>query len=256
MPMCYSGYMPNNPATRKKRRRTTLVPVTTMKEIPVLSDRERAELTAALKSAQARVEAGKGIDHEPDTFEQRLVGIYRKGTAAEIVSFWREAGPQKWFEKDEEFDLTIRSRFLAIHDSAARGELAILEDNAQGALALVILLDQFPRNMFRGRARAFAADPLARAVAGRALVRGFDHATDALMRPFFYLPFMHSEMLADQDRCVRLYQALGDAELLRYAVAHRDVIAKFGRFPHRNRVLGRDTTSAEQEFLDGGGFAG
>jgi uncharacterized protein (DUF924 family) len=176
--------------------------------------------------------------------------------ATEIVSFWRQAGPDKWFEKDDDFDRTIRSRFLAIHAAAARSELAAWEHGAQGALALVILLDQFPRNMFRGTAQAFATDPLARAVAERALVRGFDHATDALMRPFFYLPFMHSEMLADQDRCVRLYQAFGDAELLRYAVAHRDVIAKFGRFPHRNRVLGRDTTSAEQEFLDGGGFAG
>jgi len=176
--------------------------------------------------------------------------------AAEIVSFWRQAGPQKWFEKDEEFDLTIRSRFLAIHDSAARGELAEWERGAEGALASVILLDQFPRNMFRGSARAFATDPLARAVAERALARGFDHATDALMRPFFYLPFMHSEQLADQQRCVRLYQALGDAELLRYAVAHHDIIAKFGRFPHRNRALNRDTTSAEQAFLDGGGFAG
>jgi len=95
-----------------------------------------------------------------------------------------------------------------------------------------------------------------RAKAERALARGFDHTTDALMRPFFYLPFMHSEQLADQQRCVRLYQALGDAELLRYAVAHHDIIAKFGRFPHRNRALNRDTTSAEQAFLDGGGFAG
>ena len=176
--------------------------------------------------------------------------------AAEIVSFWRQAGPQKWFEKDEEFDRTVRLRFLAIHEAAGRGELAAWERGAEGALASVILLDQFPRNMFRGSARAFATDPLARAVAERALARGFDHATDALMRPFFYLPFMHSEQLADQQRCVRLYQALGDAELLRYAVAHHDIIAKFGRFPHRNRALNRDTTSAEQAFLDGGGFAG
>ena len=106
---------------------------------------------------------------------------------ADIVSFWREAGPEKWFEKDDEFDLTIRSRFLAIHEAAARGDLAAFEETAEGALALLILLDQFPRNMFRGSARAFATDPLARAVANRALARGFDLAIDKTMRPFFYL---------------------------------------------------------------------
>ena len=124
---------------------------------------------------------------------------------ADIVFFWREAGPEKWFEKDDEFDLTIRSRFLAIHEAAERGDLAAFEETAEGALALVILLDQFPRNMFRNSARAFATDPLARAVANRALARGFDLAVDETMRPFFYLPFMHSELLADQDRCLRLY---------------------------------------------------
>ena len=116
---------------------------------------------------------------------------------------------------------------------------------------LAILLDQFPRNMFRGSAQAFATDPLARAVANRALARGFDQATDEMMRPFFYLPFMHSELLADQDRCVRLREAFGDPELLKYATIHRDIVVKFGRFPHRNRAMGRDTTPAEQEFLDG-----
>jgi len=177
-------------------------------------------------------------------------------TAAEIVAFWREAGPEKWFEKDEEFDVAIRSRFLASHEAAARGELPAFEDSAEGALALVILLDQFSRNMFRGSARAFATDPLARAAAERAIARGFDQAFDEAMRAFFYLPFMHSELLADQDRCVRLFAALGDADMSQYATEHRDVIAKFGRFPHRNRALERVTTPAEQRFLDDGGFAG
>jgi uncharacterized protein (DUF924 family) len=177
-------------------------------------------------------------------------------TSAEVVSFWRAAGPGGWFAKDNDFDQTIRSRFLAIHTTAARGEFAALEEDAEGALALLILLDQFPRNMFRGMARAFATDPLARAVANRSLARGFDQATDELMRPSFYLPFMHSESLTDQDRSVRLHEAFGNAEQLRYATVHRDIVAKFGRFPHRNGVLGRDTTPAEQEFLDGGGFAG
>jgi uncharacterized protein (DUF924 family) len=177
-------------------------------------------------------------------------------TPAEIISFWREAGPEKWFEKDEAFDLAISAKFLPIHEAAARGELAAWEESAKGALALVILLDQFPRNMFRGSAQAFATDPLARAVADRALAHGFDQATDKTMRQFFYLPFMHSELLADQDRSVRLYEALGELEQAKFAAIHRDIIAKFGRFPHRNHALGRDTTSAEQEFLDGGGFAG
>ncbi len=174
----------------------------------------------------------------------------------EIVSFWREAGPEKWFAQDDAFDTEIKSRFLEAHEAAARGELAAFEENAEGALALVILLDQFPRNMFRGNARAFATDPLARAVADRAIARGFDQTTDKTMRQFFCLPFMHSELISDQDRSVRLYEAIGDADLSKYALAHRDVVAKFGRFPHRNRIVGRATTSAEQEFLDGGGFAG
>jgi uncharacterized protein (DUF924 family) len=177
-------------------------------------------------------------------------------TSAEVVFFWREAGPERWFVKDEGFDLTIRTRFLALHEAAARGELAAWEESAEGALALVILLDEFPRNMFRGGAHAFATDPLARPLANRALARGFDQATDEMMRPFFYLLFMHSELLADQDRCVRLHEAFGDPELLKYATTHRDIVVKFGRFPHRNGAMGRDTTPAEQEFLGGGGFAG
>jgi uncharacterized protein (DUF924 family) len=178
-----------------------------------------------------------------------------RSTPAEIVTFWREAGPDKWFEAEHEFDLTVRSRFLAVYEAAAAGRLAVWQESNEGALALVLLLDQFPRNMFRGEARAFATDAMARAVADRALARGFDQATDSTMRSFFYLPFMHSEALADQDRCVRLYEALDDAEQLRYAREHCDVIKKFGRFPHRNRALGRSTTQAEQVFLDDDGVA-
>jgi uncharacterized protein (DUF924 family) len=177
-------------------------------------------------------------------------------TAAEVVSFWREAGPDKWWEKDDAFDQLVRSRFLPLHEAAARGELAQWEDSAESALALAILLDQFPRNMFRGSPHAFATDPLARAVATGAIAHGFDQKIDPGIRQFFYLPFMHSEVLADQHRCCELYEALGDAGLTEFATAHRDIIAKFGRFPHRNRALGRTTTPAEQDFLDAGGFAG
>jgi uncharacterized protein (DUF924 family) len=168
----------------------------------------------------------------------------------DIVSFWQVAGPDRWFKLDPDFDQEIRSRFFALYEAAAAGRLGFWEKRRDGALALLLLLDQFPRNMFRGEARAFATDAMARAVADRALVSGYDQATDPVMRPFFYLPFMHSEALADQDRCVRLYQMLNDAEQLRYALEHRDVIKTFGRFPHRNDALGRATTPAEKDFLD------
>ena len=171
-------------------------------------------------------------------------------TPEDIVSFWRDAGADAWFEQEDHFDQAIRSRFLPAYEAAAAGALAGWEDGAEGALALVLLLDQFPRNMFRGSARAFATDALARAAADRAIARGFDQATERLLRPFFYLPFMHSESLSDQDRSVRLYEALGDAEELRFAKEHRDVVQKFGRFPARNHALGRATTPAEQAFLD------
>lgn len=189
--------------------------------------------------------AGPGEDNR-----RRSCTMTLPATPTEIVSFWRDAGFDKWFARDKNFDAIIRSRFLPIYEAAANGALAAWEDNAEGALALLILLDQFSRNMFRGNVRAFATDALARAIADRALARGFAQATEPALRPFFYLPLMHSEALADQDRCVRLYQALGDAELLRYATEHRDVIRRFGRFPHRNRPLGRAMTPAEQAFLD------
>jgi uncharacterized protein (DUF924 family) len=118
------------------------------------------------------------------------------------------------------------------------------------------VLDQFPRNMFRDSARAFAADPLARTVASRAIARGFDQGVTLAERSFFYLPFEHSEELADQERCVALNRASGDADALKWAEHHADIIRRFGRFPHRNGVLGRVTTPEEQAFLDAGGFAG
>ena len=173
-----------------------------------------------------------------------------------ILAFWQAAGPDKWFKKDEGFDADIRARFLATYEAAAAGELADWEATAEGALALVIVLDQFPRNMFRGQARAFAADPGARAVADRALARGFGREVPDAMRRFFYLPFEHSESLADQEHCVALHRAHGCADGLKWAELHADIIRRFGRFPHRNAVLGRATTAEEQAFLDGGGFKG
>jgi uncharacterized protein (DUF924 family) len=173
-----------------------------------------------------------------------------------VLAFWREAGPDKWFKKDTSFDDDIRARFLATYEAGAAGRLADWETTPDGALALTILLDQFPRNMFRGSARTYAADPLARAVADRALARGFDKSMTLRDAQFFYLPFEHSEDLADQERCCELFRAAGDAEALRWAELHADIIRRFGRFPHRNQALGRSTTPKEQAFLDGGGFAG
>lgn len=177
-------------------------------------------------------------------------------SAEEVVSFWREAGPDRWFDKNAEFDEEIRRRFLATHEAAAAGKLSSWEQTANGALALLILLDQFPRNMFRGDARAFATDPLARAIAAGAVVRGFDSQVPNELRNFFYLPFEHSEDLADQERAVAFNKAIGDADGLKWAEIHADIIRRFGRFPHRNAVLGRTTTPEEQAFLDSGGFAG
>jgi uncharacterized protein (DUF924 family) len=176
-------------------------------------------------------------------------------TPQEIVSFWRDAGPERWFKKDTSFDEEIRRRFLAAHEAAAAGQLRDWENSAEGALALLILLDQFPRNMFRGDKRAYATDPLARAVTAGALVKGFD-AQAGDMRGFFYLPFQHSEDLADQERGIALYKAAEDEDGLKWQTIHADIIRKFGRFPHRNAALGRETTAEEQAFLDSGGFAG
>jgi uncharacterized protein (DUF924 family) len=177
-------------------------------------------------------------------------------SATEVVSFWRDAGPDRWFTKDAAFDEQIRERFLDTYEAAAAGKLSGWEHSAQDALALLILLDQFPRNMFRGDVRTFATDPLARAVAAGAIVRGFDSQVPADLRSFFYLPFEHSEDLADQERGIAFYKATGDADGLKWAEIHADIIRRFGRFPHRNAVLGRTTTPEEQAFLDGGGFAG
>ncbi len=177
-------------------------------------------------------------------------------TPGEVVAFWREAGPERWFSKDTAFDDEIRRRFLRVHEDAAAGKLSLWEQSAEGALALLILLDQFPRNMFRGEARAFATDSLARAIAAGALIRGFDAQAPDGMRGFFYLPFEHSEDLADQERAIAFYKTIGDADGLKWAEIHADIIRRFGRFPHRNAALGRATTPAEQAFLDDGGFAG
>jgi len=177
-------------------------------------------------------------------------------TPTDVVTFWRNAGPKKWFAKDDAFDRSIREGFEALHMQASTGALSDWAETAEGVLALLILLDQFPRNLYRGSAHAFATDPKARAFALTAVDKGFDREVEPILRNFFYLPFEHSERLADQDYAVALCTEAGDADNLKWASLHRDIIVRFGRFPHRNQALGRVTTPQEQEFLDEGGFAG
>jgi uncharacterized protein (DUF924 family) len=175
---------------------------------------------------------------------------------AAILAFWRAAGSDRWYKRDDAFDADLRRRFLGLWRKAAAGELSCWEATDDGALALVIVLDQFPRNMFRGDARAYISDALALEVANRALARGADRRMAADLLEFLYLPLMHSEHWADQERCVALFRNTPNADNLGYAEQHADIIRRFGRFPHRNIVLGRITTPDEQAFLDGGGFSG
>jgi uncharacterized protein (DUF924 family) len=177
-------------------------------------------------------------------------------TPAGILAFWRDAGPERWYTPDDAFDADVRRRYLELWQRAAAGELSSWETSDDGALALVIVLDQFPRNMFRGDIRTYASDARAREVANRAIARGVDTRIDPALRQFLYLPFMHSEQLADQLRCIELSRAAGHTESLKWAEHHADIIRRFGRFPHRNRLLGRITTPEEQAFLDQGGFSG
>lgn len=176
-------------------------------------------------------------------------------TAHDVARFWRDAGPARWFAKDDAFDAAFKSRFEPAHEAAARGALDAWVDTAEGALALLVLLDQFPRNSYRNTARMFATDPQALTVAAAAIAAGLDQQTDSELRPFFYLPFMHSEVLADQERSVALNRAL-DANTQHFAQVHLDIVARFGRFPHRNQMLGRPSTAEEEAFLAEGGFAG
>lgn len=182
-------------------------------------------------------------------------------TPQDVIGFWLAAGPQAWFRKDEAFDASIQRRFAALHLVASRGELNGWARSPEGALALLIVLDQFPRNMYRNSAHAFATDALALSLAHAAVDAGLDHEVGPELRSFFYMPFEHSERMEDQDRAVALFRAYADAtgdpnNYLHWAKLHRDIIRRFGRFPHRNLCLGRRTTPEEQAYLDDGGFSG
>jgi uncharacterized protein (DUF924 family) len=177
-------------------------------------------------------------------------------TPVDVLAFWRQAGPDRWYAREDAFDAEIRARFFELWRKAVAGELSAWEANDDDALALTIVLDQFPRNIFRGDPKTYASDAAARDVASRAINRGSDLRVADDLREFFYLPFMHSEHLADQLRCIDLLRQAGRTDNLKYAEDHAAIIRRFGRFPHRNRILGRATTSEEQAFLDEGGFSG
>jgi uncharacterized protein (DUF924 family) len=182
--------------------------------------------------------------------------LHSRAEAGAVVGFWREAGPDRWFAKDAAFDRRFRDRFLALHEAAARGELDGWAADSAGALALLILLDQYPRNAFRGAPRMYATDEKARTIADLAVARGYDLETPPALRLFFYLPWGHSESLADQDRCVQLVaERLGEPSLSR-AKHHREIIRRFGRFPHRNAILDREPTAEELSYLAAGGYMG
>lgn len=177
--------------------------------------------------------------------------------AEEILDFWLKAGPAKWYAKDDAFDEEIRHRFGHLWEKAAQGDLTHWTSAPRTALAVIILLDQFPRNMFRNDGRAFSTDGKAKSAACYAIDRGWDMRIAEPERQFFYMPFMHSENSADQDHCVRLMlERLPEtgAENVLHARAHREVIRRFGRFPHRNADLGRTSTAAERSFLEAGGY--
>ena len=175
----------------------------------------------------------------------------------EIIAFWRDAGPLMWFASEPAFDDEIRRRYERAHLAASAGIDEGWAKGADGALAYLLLTDQFPRNIYRNSAHAFATDGLARAMADRAIAAGFDMATEPLLRMFFYLPFQHHEDPASQARSLELFtrhrDLTGDGEQLRYAQGHAAEIARFGRFPHRNAVLGREATEAERAYLTKGG---
>lgn len=170
----------------------------------------------------------------------------------DVLSFWFGPDPEErravWFQKDSKFDDAITARFASLYENALGGALDTMANTPRGCLALVILLDQFPRNMFRNDARAFATDEKALQLARLAIKNGFDRELTDLQRQFLYMPYQHSEVLEDQRRSVVLFETL-DANTHEYAVRHLEIVERFGRFPHRNAALGRDSTEAEAAFL-------
>ena len=172
------------------------------------------------------------------------------GWVDEVLDFWfGSLTYEDWFTGSKELDAKIDGRFRDLYERLKAGFDERKVGDARTALAAVLVFDQFPRNMFRGQAAAFATDDLAAGIARLAVERDWDREVEPQARPFFYMPFMHSEILADQERCVDLFRAMEPSTGLDYAIEHRDIVARFGRFPHRNRALGRQSTADELEFM-------
>ncbi len=172
-----------------------------------------------------------------------------------MVRFWRDAGPARWFAKDAGFDQSFRDSFIDLHFAAARREHDRWSSDPYATLALILLLDQFPRNVFRGSAHRYATDSLARFYARAAIASNAITAIEDELKSFVCLPFMHSENCDDQRYALELYRRYSPGNI-KYAQEHLEIVQRFGRFPHRNAELGRITTREEQAFLDAGGFAG
>ena len=176
---------------------------------------------------------------------------------SDVLEFWESTGSKGWWMKNDDVDAQIHEKFGQLHRQACAGELDDWRETPDGALALIIVLDQFSRNMFRGSPKTFAQDAKALKLAKDAIAKGFDKQANETLQFFFYLPFEHSENIEDQERSLELFEAYnGDPEFMKAAREHHDIIKRFGRFPHRNEVLGRETTLEEQAYLDGGGFKG
>lgn len=222
-----------------------------------LMDRKLALLTLASLAAAtlAHSEPARPYQGELMITEPVFTRLTPAPRALDVIQFWTDAGPSRWFAKDPDFDRTFRDRFLSDHESAARGELMHWQSSAEGALALVILLDQYPRNAFRGTKRMYDTDAMARKVANTAFAAGYDRLITERLQTFFLLPYGHSEDLADQERAVALARRVS-ANDLKHAEHHRDIVRRFGRFPHRNEILGRDSTAEEIAYLENGGYRG
>ncbi|GHB27903.1 hypothetical protein GCM10007094_15410 [Pseudovibrio japonicus] len=183
-----------------------------------------------------------------------LDGKAETSKALEILDFWWTAGGEKWFKGGEKFDKEIREKFEADVEAAGRGDYDDWTATPHGTLALLLLLDQFPRNIYRGTPKAFSSDAKAVKIALASLNKNFHTAYPKGYRIFFFMPFEHSEEIEMQDLSVDLFRGLDDQDTYHYALIHMDVIRRFGRFPHRNEVLGRTSTPDEIEFLASGGF--
>ncbi|WP_150524209.1 DUF924 family protein [Roseibium sediminis] len=176
-------------------------------------------------------------------------------SAVDVLEFWWDAGPSKWFAKNDKFDHECKTRFVHLIEAGQEGELDHWAETPVGMLALIIVLDQFSRNVFRASPRAFESDAKALELARQAVAKGYDKAFPKDVRSFFYLPFEHAEDMDAQETSVDLFRVLGNQEAYLYALIHMDVIRRFGRFPHRNKVLGRESTQAERDYMENGGFS-